>query len=92
MEVKRNSTDVNEDVRIRRTQEEADTKIIVSMKHCLLSGFKNLVVKTRDTDVVTLLLFSIHQAKSKLISTLGKTGFARLATFAQELHLSNSLY
>ena len=91
MEVKRNSTDVNEDVHIRRTQ-EADTKIIVSMKHFLLSGFKNLVVKTRDTDVVTLLLFSIHQAKSKLISTMGKTGFARLTTFAQELHLSNSLY
>ena len=37
-------------------QEEADTKIIVYVKHCLLNGFRNIVVKTVDTDVITLLL------------------------------------
>ena len=56
-EVKCNSTNVSEEVlHIGYTQEEADTKIIVHVKHCLLNGFRNIVVKTVDTDVVTLLL------------------------------------
>ena len=56
-EVKCNSADVSEEVlQIGRTQEEADTKIIVHVKYCLLNGFRNIVVKTVDTDVVTLLL------------------------------------
>ena len=56
-EVKCNSTDVSEEVlHIGRTQEEADKKIIVHVKHCLLNGFTNIVVKTVDTNVVTLLL------------------------------------
>ena len=56
-EVKCNSTDLSEGVlHIGHTQEEADTKIIVHVKHCLLNGFRNIVVKTVDTDVVTLLL------------------------------------
>ena len=55
-EFKCNSTDVSEEVlHIGRTQEEADTKIIVHVKHCLLNGFRNIIVKTIDTDVVTLL-------------------------------------
>ena len=55
--VKRNSTDVSEEVlHVERTQEEADTKMIVHVKHCLLNGFRNIVVKTIDTDIVTLLL------------------------------------
>ena len=37
-------------------QEEADTKIIVHVKHCLLSGFRNIVIKTAVTDVLTLIL------------------------------------
>ena len=37
-------------------QEESDTKIIVHVKHCLLSGFRNIVIKTVDTDVLTLIL------------------------------------
>ena len=37
-EIKCNSTDVSEEVlHIGHTQEEADTKIIVHVKHCLLS-------------------------------------------------------
>ena len=56
-EVKFNPTDVSEEVvHIGRTQEEADTKIIVHVKHCLLNSFRNIVVKTVDIDVVTLLL------------------------------------
>ena len=56
-EVKCNSTDVSEEVlHIGGTQEDAATKIIVHVKHCLLNGFRNIVVKTVDTDVVTLLL------------------------------------
>ena len=56
-EVKCNSTDVSEEVlHIWRTQEEADTKVIVHVKHCFLSGFRNIAVKTVDTDLVTLLL------------------------------------
>ena len=56
-EVKWNSTDVNEEVlHIGRTQEEADTKITVHVKHCLLNGFRNIAVKTVDTNVVTLLI------------------------------------
>ena len=56
-EVKCNSTDVSEEVlNIGHTQEEADTKIIVHVKHCLLNGFRNIAVTTADTDVVTLLL------------------------------------
>ena len=48
-EVKCNSTDVSKEVlHIGCTQEEADTKIIVHMKH-LLNGFRNIVVKTVDT-------------------------------------------
>ena len=49
-EVKCNSTDVSEEVlHIGRTQEDAATKIIVHVKHCLLNGFRNIVVKTVDT-------------------------------------------
>ena len=56
-EVKCNSTDLSEEVlHTGRTQEEADAKIIVHVKHCVLNGFRNIVVKTVDTDVVTLLL------------------------------------
>ena len=45
-EVKCNSTDVSEEVlHIGRTQEEAGTKSIVHVKHCLLNGFRNIVVK-----------------------------------------------
>ena len=56
-EVKCNSTNVSEEVlHIGYTQEEADTKIIVHVKHCLLNGFRNIVVKTVDTNVVILLL------------------------------------
>ena len=55
--VKCSSTDVSKEVlHIGRTQEEADTKIIAYVKHCFLNGFRNIVVKTVDTDVVTLLL------------------------------------
>ena len=56
-EIKCNSTDVTEEVlHIRRTQEEVDTKIIAHVKHCLFNDFRNIVVKTVDTDAVTLLL------------------------------------
>ena len=56
-EVKCNSADVSEEViHIGHTQKVADAKIIVHVKHCLLNGFRNVVVKTVDTDVVTLLL------------------------------------
>ena len=54
-EVKCNSTEVSEEV-LHIGQGEADTKIIVHVKHCLLSGFRNILVKTVDTDAVTLLL------------------------------------
>ena len=55
-EVKCNSTDISKDLHIGCTQEEADTKIIIHMKHCLLNCFRNFAVKTGDIDVVTLLL------------------------------------
>ena len=56
-EVKCNTADISEEVlHIGHTQEVADAKIIVHVKHCLLNGFRNVVVKTVDTDVVTLLL------------------------------------
>ena len=56
-EVKCNATDVSEEfLHIGRTEEEVDTKTIGQVKHNLLNGFKNLAVKTVDTDVVTLLL------------------------------------
>ena len=56
-EVKCNSKDVSKEVlHIEGAQEEADTKIIVHVKHCLLNGFRNIVVKTADTDVIALLL------------------------------------
>ena len=37
-------------------QEEADSKIIVHVLNCTRTGFKNVMIKTVDTDVVTLLL------------------------------------
>ena len=56
-EVKCNSTDVSKEVlHIGCTQEETDTKVIVHVKHCLLNGFRNTVVKAVVTDIVTLLL------------------------------------
>ena len=36
-------------------QEEADTKIIVHVKHGLLSCFRNIVIKIVDTDVLALI-------------------------------------
>ena len=56
-DIKCNSTNVSEeDLHIGHRQEEADTKINVHVKDCLLNGFKNIIVKTTDTDVITLLL------------------------------------
>ena len=57
IKVKHSSTDVSEEVlHIEGAQEEADMKIIVHVKHYLLNAFRNIVVKTVDTDVITLLL------------------------------------
>ena len=54
--MKCNSINVSEVVlHIGCTQEEGDTKVIVHVKHCPLNGFRNIVVKTVDTDVVILL-------------------------------------
>ena len=54
--MKCNSINVSEVVLdIGRTQEEGNTKVIVHVKHCPLSGFRNIAVKTVDTDVVILL-------------------------------------
>ena len=56
-EVKCNYTDVSKEVLpTGRTQEGADAKIIVHVKHCLLNGFRNVVVETVDTGVAILLL------------------------------------
>ena len=56
-EVKCNSNHVNEeDLHIWRTQEGADRKTIVHMKHCIFNSFRNAVVQTVDDDVVTLIL------------------------------------
>ena len=55
-EIKRNSNDVNEDVfHAGRAQEDADTKIIVHTKHCLLNHHRNILVKTINIDVITML-------------------------------------
>ena len=79
-EVKCNPTDNNkEDVHIGHTQ-EADMKIIVLVKHCLLNGFRNAVVTTVDTNVITLLLAHLYildspyqeHMKQKLTFTLEK--------------------
>ena len=54
--MKCNSINVSEVVlHIGRTQEEGDTKVIVHVKHCPLNDFRNIVVKTVDTNVVILL-------------------------------------
>ena len=54
--MKCNSINVSEVVLdIGRTQEEGNTKVIVHVKHCPLNGFRNIAVKTVDTDVVILL-------------------------------------
>ena len=46
-EVKCKSNDVSEeDLHIQRAQEEADTKIIVHVRNCLLKNFRNVVAKT----------------------------------------------
>ena len=64
-EIKCNSTHVSEEVlHIGRTQEEADTKIMVPVRYCLLNGFRNIVVKTVDTDVLTLLLAHLSLVNS----------------------------
>ena len=56
-EVMCNSADVSKEVfHIRRTKEEAVTKIVVHVKHCLLNGFTKIVVNRPNTDVITLLL------------------------------------
>ena len=56
-EIMCNSSDVSTSyLSMGCTQEEADTKIIVHAKHCHLSGFRKVVVKTVDTDVITLVL------------------------------------
>ena len=53
-EVKCNSTNVSKkDHHIAQTQEEADMKIIVLVKHWRLNVFKNAVIKTIDTDATT---------------------------------------
>ena len=91
-EVKCNSTDLSEEVlHIGHTQEEADTKIIVHVKHCLLNGFRNIVVKTVDTDVVTLLLAHLSLLDSPYEIEVDFI-FGKDRIFAQELHPSNSLH
>ena len=82
-EIKYNSTHVSEEVlHIGRTQEEADTKIMVPVRYCLLNSFRNIVIKTADTDVLTLLLAHLSLVDSpykiEVDFTFDKTGFARL--------------
>ena len=81
-EVEYNSTEVSEkDLHIGLTEEEADTKIIVHIKYCLLNGCRNSSVKTVHTDLITLLLVHLKLAER----------FKRLMMFVQELNLSSSL-
>ena len=78
-----NYTEVSEeDLHIGRTEEEADTKIIVHIKYCLLNGCRNASLKTVDTDLITLLLVHLKLTER----------FERLMMFVQELHLSSSLH
>ena len=64
--VKCNSTDVSKDVHTGRTQDKVDTKIIVNMKNCLLSGCRNVAVKIVHTDVISMLLFIISLYEIKV--------------------------
>ena len=88
---------LEEDLQIGHTQEKADKKIIVHMKHHLLSDCRNVAVKTVDIDVITLLLAHLISSRftvrnMKFTETLKNAdGFTRLTMFAQVLHLSNSL-
>ena len=88
---------LEEDLQIGHTQEKADKKIIVHMKHHLLSDCRNVVVKTVHIDVITLLLAHLISSRftvrnMKFTETLKNAdGFTRLTMFAQVLHLSNSL-
>ena len=78
-----NYTEVSEeDLHIGRTEEEADTKIIVHIKYCLFNGCRNASVKTVDTDLITLLLVHLKLTER----------FERLMMFVQEVHLSCSLH
>ena len=76
---------------------EADMKIIVHVKHYLLNGFRNAVVKTVHSDVITLTSPSISARFTiprpyKIEVALN---FEKIESFTRHLlknYLSNSLH
>ena len=59
------------------------------------NDFRNAVIKTVDTGVITLLLAHLSLLKIEIEADFNfekERRFTRLTKFAQELHLSNSLH
>ena len=59
------------------------------------NDFRNVVIKTVDTNVITLLLAHLSLLKIEIEADFNfekERRFTRLTMFAQELHLSNSLH
>lgn len=62
---------------LHSTQEEADERIALHIQHGYQNGYKNLLVKSADTDVFVLLLFHLQCSWDKmetLYMTLGNQG------------------
>lgn len=56
------------------TQEEADTRILLHVAHCVKNGFKNILIRTVDTDVVVLSIAYFYLIKPRKMSIAFGTG------------------
>ena len=45
---------------LQATHEEADTRIILHACHAISSGYKRVVVKGRDTDVILMMIYHLR--------------------------------
>ena len=46
------------------SQEEADTRVFLHLKHAVAHGHKKALIKTSDTDIVVLAIYHYHELQS----------------------------
>ena len=62
---------------LRSTQEEADTRMMIHVKHAATS-YQNVVVNSEDTDVFVILLSLHSQIPTRILLRRGKENAVRL--------------
>ena len=69
--------DVTEITELRSTQKEADTRMMIHVKHAATS-YQNVVVNSENIDVFVILLYLYSQIPTRILLRRGKGNAVRL--------------